>query len=169
MVKVGGFSGSGNSEGKYVWKKLTAEGGDFIDFVVSDSETDYPDGGTQGGYWYEKSGGGILDKGALNMGYTKFEYGTITITSNSSYFQINHGMKIKPKFVFLKAKNPANSTIKEAIYSECATKILYDYNTDFGYGQDVGGKGEVTETSIRFNLAGSMGFGSGSFDYIMLG
>ena len=58
MVKVGGFSGGGNSEGKYVWKKLTTQGGDFIDYVVSDSETDYPDGGTQGGYWYEKSGGG---------------------------------------------------------------------------------------------------------------
>ena len=40
--------------GTYVWKKLSAQGGTFIDFVVSDSTNAYPDGGTQGGYWYEK-------------------------------------------------------------------------------------------------------------------
>ena len=43
-------------EGLYVWKKLTAQGGDFVDFVVSDSESAYPYGGEQGGYWYELYG-----------------------------------------------------------------------------------------------------------------
>ena len=42
-----------NGEGQYVWKKLTAEGGDFIDFVVSADTGAYPNGGTQDGYWYE--------------------------------------------------------------------------------------------------------------------
>ena len=40
-------------EGAYVWIKLTAEGGDFLDYVVSDSETAYPDGGYKSGYWYK--------------------------------------------------------------------------------------------------------------------
>lgn len=42
------------TQGAYVWKKLTAKGGTFLDFVVSDNTNAYPDGGTQGGYWYEK-------------------------------------------------------------------------------------------------------------------
>ena len=44
----------GGQQGAYVWKKLTAEGGDFVDFVVNDTETAYPDGGMQDGDWYEK-------------------------------------------------------------------------------------------------------------------
>lgn len=43
-----------NGEGQYVWKKLTAEGGEFIDFVVSSDAETYPDGATHAdGYWYE--------------------------------------------------------------------------------------------------------------------
>lgn len=40
--------------GMYVWRKFTAQGGTFIDFVVSDIESAYPDGGLKDGYWYEK-------------------------------------------------------------------------------------------------------------------
>ena len=48
--------GSGKSSGLYVWKKLTADGGDFIDFVVSNSPTAYPNGGYKSGYYYELYG-----------------------------------------------------------------------------------------------------------------
>ena len=48
-IRIGG----GKSSGLYVWKKLTADGGDFIDFVVSNSPTAYPNGGYKDGYWYE--------------------------------------------------------------------------------------------------------------------
>ena len=41
-------------EGKCVWKKLTAEGGEFVGYAVSDDPSAYPDGGEQDGYWYEK-------------------------------------------------------------------------------------------------------------------
>ena len=51
-IRIGG----GKSSGLYVWKKLTAQGGDLIYFVVSDNETTYPDGGMQGGYYYELYG-----------------------------------------------------------------------------------------------------------------
>ena len=43
-----------NGAGAFVWSKLTAEGGDFVDFVVSSDEAAYPNGGTQDGYWYER-------------------------------------------------------------------------------------------------------------------
>lgn len=44
----------GDREGQYVWKQFTAEGGEFISFVVADSEDAYHDGGELDGYWYEK-------------------------------------------------------------------------------------------------------------------
>ena len=48
------INNNAKKEGAYVWKKLTAEGGTFVDYVVDNNESKYPDGGTQGGYWYEK-------------------------------------------------------------------------------------------------------------------
>ena len=50
--------------GLYIWKKLTAEGGDFIDYVVSNTETAYPDDGTQDGYYYKKMD---MDMAGINV------------------------------------------------------------------------------------------------------
>lgn len=45
-----------NSAGAYVWKKYNVTSGEqtFIGYIVSDNESEYPDGGTQGGYYYER-------------------------------------------------------------------------------------------------------------------
>ena len=64
--------GSGNPEGKYVWKKLTAQNGTFIAFVTADAENAYPNGGTQGGYWYEKA-------------EAKVDRGTFTVANNTAW------------------------------------------------------------------------------------
>lgn len=45
------------NKGEYVWKKLTTEGGELVDYVVSDDLSAYPDGGEQDGYWYERENG----------------------------------------------------------------------------------------------------------------
>ena len=37
----------------YVWGKYTASGGDLLDYVYSTDGSAYPDGGTQGGYYYK--------------------------------------------------------------------------------------------------------------------
>lgn len=37
----------------YVWGKYTASGGDLLDYVYSTNSSAYPDGGTQGGYYYK--------------------------------------------------------------------------------------------------------------------
>lgn len=43
--------------GEYVWKKLTAEGGDFVTFVPSNDPAAYPSGGVhKDGFWYELYG-----------------------------------------------------------------------------------------------------------------
>lgn len=90
-IRIGG---GGKKEGQYVWKKLTANGGDFIDFVVSDQSTAYPDGGEQGGYWYEK-----MEQYAF--GYSKVETGNFVITSDSQTADISHGLGEVPKAAYL--------------------------------------------------------------------
>ena len=100
-VIVKGGSG-GKSSGQYVWKKLTAQGGDFIDFVVSDQSTAYPDGGTQDGYWYEKVVEGVDLLTA--MGYTKIAVDKFTFTSRTpanSSKKISHSLGVEPKSVLL--------------------------------------------------------------------
>lgn len=112
MVKVGGFSG-GNSEGKYVWKKLTAQGGDFIDFAVSDNVSDYPDGAVHtDGYWYELFDSSVLIPENIREGIDIFgvvgtmvekkvtyKSGSYTPTSYNAYdTKIPHGMGEKPTY-----------------------------------------------------------------------
>ena len=41
------------AEGDYVWRKLSSENGDFIDFVINDNPEAYPNGGMFNGFWYE--------------------------------------------------------------------------------------------------------------------
>ena len=75
--------------GAYVWEKLTAEGGDFIDFVVSDSETAYPDGAVHtDGYWYEKSGGEMALEKTMFMAADKLKA-----------FSVNHSFGDKVKMI----------------------------------------------------------------------
>lgn len=45
--------GGGKSSGLYVWKKLSSQGGIFIEYIVSDNPNKYPNDSEQGGYYYE--------------------------------------------------------------------------------------------------------------------
>ena len=85
--------------GTYVWKKLTAHGGDFVNFVVSEQSTAYPDGGTQDGYWYEK----VVDGLDLSLfGCTKYAVDKFTFSSNTTYkTTVNHSLGEIPKFTFI--------------------------------------------------------------------
>ena len=44
-------SGGGGS-GQYVWSKHESETGPIIEYVIGDTEADYPDGGWKDGFWY---------------------------------------------------------------------------------------------------------------------
>ena len=107
------------NSGLYVWKKLTAEGGDFIDFVVSGSETAYPDGAVHtDGYWYEKFNSSTLIPeniregidiwgvvGTLVEGVAGIDFGEITLASASETVTVNHALGVAPSFVALFPKN----------------------------------------------------------------
>lgn len=74
----------------------------FLDFVVSDSPTAYPDGGEQGGCWYEKVVEGI-DLSAL--GWTKCAIDYITPSTNI-YLKdspLRHSLGVAPKYIHIKS------------------------------------------------------------------
>lgn len=86
--------------GQYVWKKLDAQGGNFLDFVTADTETKYPDGGEQGGYWYERVVEGL---NPLDIGFSKKAIDTVTYASNTPIKNavINHSLEVSPKFILI--------------------------------------------------------------------
>ena len=82
-------------EGVYVWKKLTAQGGDFVDFTVSDSPTAYPDGGKQDGYWYEK----------VVEGKAGIDFGEVTLTTNLTEITVSHNLGVIPSIAAIMVAN----------------------------------------------------------------
>lgn len=60
MLQIKNTLGGGKPEGLYAWKKCENNTDHtFIDYVVSDKENAYPDGGEKDGYWYERVSKGI--------------------------------------------------------------------------------------------------------------
>lgn len=117
--------------GLYVWKKYEYESstvGDFVDYVVSDTETAYPDGGMQEGYWYEKVSEGI----PLSLfNASKYAIDTFTLASDtlSQEYSISHSLGSTPKFVFLKIDNmPTGSEAIDVILNFVCTTYLASSN-----------------------------------------
>lgn len=146
--------------GAYVWKKLTAQGGDFVDFVVSDSPTAYPDGGMKDGYWYEKVVEGLTPE---LLGLTKIEVQKVTFASNKKItaYQHQHTLGELPTFCMVFSNDVttgSHSMILRAIFSNLAkantgpslqTVLTSAGNTVDTYGSAV--EAEVTDTYIKFS------------------
>lgn len=148
------------NNGLYVWKKLTAQGGDFADFVVSDSEIAYPDGAVHtDGYWYEKFDNSTLIPGniregidiwgvvgTLVEGVTGIDFGEATLASASETVTVNHALGVAPSFVALIPKilesassatliNVNGGTIRKSSsswYVTAVTNTLTDTSIVFG-------------------------------------
>ena len=76
----------------------------FLDYIVSDKENAYPDGGEKGGYWYEKVGGG-------------FTSGELTLASSVSEITIEHGLgKIPTWFVLASESKPTAQSVPIQMY-----------------------------------------------------
>ena len=130
-------------EGVYVWKKLTAEGGDFVDFVVSDQETAYPDGGGQGGYWYEKFDSSTLISeniregvdiwgviGTLVEGKSGIDFGEVTFSSQTnSNLVVSHSLKKVPSYAFILPKTGISSPIDYVNIVQSLNPIFGGRNT----------------------------------------
>lgn len=82
-------------------KTLQKEQRVFLDYVVSDDETAYPDGGTQGGYWYEKVVEGVPLTGILGMQKIAVDYFTPTADTYLSGITLTHSLGAVPTTVFI--------------------------------------------------------------------
>lgn len=84
----------------------------FLDYIVSDKENAYPDGGEKGGYWYEK------------VSNAKMASGSITPSSSPTNLVIEHGLGKTPKQFYL-LLNEADFTSYRVVVSA--------YKNDIGH------------------------------------
>lgn len=117
-----------NGEGEYVWKKLTAEGGDFIDFVVSSDANAYPDGREQDGYWYE-----LAEEGVAGI-----DFGKVTLTAAATNITVQHNLKVTPS---------------QAILIELGDLTSSTSRTRFAIDN---GKSELVQSSVGGNPSNTM-------------
>lgn len=123
--------------GAYVWKKMTAEGGDFIDYVVSDQENAYPDGGEKGGYWYEK----------VVEGKAGIDFGEVTLASYANSITVSHKLGTTPSFVALVPVFADSGGMNPSIDSSYPWGVVaYGNTTERWYGY-------YTSSSITLKLA----------------
>ena len=93
-------------EGLYVWNKYTAEGGDFLDYVVADDETAYPDGDTQDDYYYERVS---EDSGVTNSV-------TMEVVSREGEIEAGTFANVDIEFDFLSVKQENSSTTSRTFH-----------------------------------------------------
>ena len=91
------YAGTYTFDGDY---KISDSSVEFIDYVVSDKETAYPDGGEKGGYWYERVREGLTPEmfGCTKMAVDKF---TLSSTLICNAHSISHSLGTIPKFMFI--------------------------------------------------------------------
>ena len=160
-----------NGDGQFVWKQLTAEGGEFVAFVTADDVNSYPNGGTQDGYWYE-----LVEEGfSLELlGCTKYAVDTFSFTSDTfaSNATLHHSLGGIPKFIYISTDythsdylSSSKTYIKEGIFfskgitNSSSTGNAYGvvYNIGaYGGEQLVGSDGEyITDTTLSTSPIGA--------------
>lgn len=106
-IHIGGQCGDYKSEGTYKYtgtKVVSEEIKEFLDYIVSDKETAYPDGGEKGGYWYER-----VVEGA------KFTTGTVT-PSSDMWLRVEHGLGVTPDIITVMAESSNTSILAYALH-----------------------------------------------------
>ena len=161
----------------YTYTVYTAEQeATFLDYVVSDKETAYPDGGEKDGYWYERVSDGIdLEK----LGCTKFEEGSFTPSKDiTAKYTINHSMGVIPKYfiVWTDGTKTTNTNYVKATagYVSMANDSNYAYGhymkmTLYG-GSNTSTSVNSTSSTFVLPLPGSGGLVGGlTYNYLLFG
>ena len=130
--------------GTYVWKKLSAKGGTFLDYVVADNASAYPDGGTKDGYWYEK----------VVEGKAGVDFGEVAITSNTRTFEVEHNLGVVPTIAYVIGyNNPQGTSAYSCIQIISNSKIYADSMYGDVYGiTATGGTSPLTKSSFSTEL-----------------
>ena len=100
----------------------------FLDYIVSDKETAYPDGGEKGGYYYEK-----VSEGA------KVASGSLTWKSGKQSISIEHGLNKAPNKVLIAS-------------NYCRISVSYIDGTATGYYLSGSYNSNVTITVDDINI-----------------
>ena len=154
--------GGGAAKGQYVWNKLDAEGGNFVDYVVANNENKYPDGGMQGGYWYERVVEGIDLSGFA--GYTKMAVDYITYSSAQvCTTKHTHSLGISPKAGMIVALDEvANNGVTFAMCSVSNTNGVTG-NSSMRYRNDTTGLWGTQNGSCAAFSSADINFGNNSW------
>lgn len=145
-------------KGNYVWKELTAEGGTFRKYVVSDSESAYPDGGEKDGYWYER----------VVEGVAGVDFGTVTMASNRPSVTVEHDLGVVPSYVTIILKTPWFVESQDAIIMCGSSGYMTDsqVSAEQNRGSLDGTYYELTENSITFKRYNTYQSYYENFEYI---
>ena len=150
----------GDREGQFVWKQLTAEGGDFVAFVTADDEGSYPNKGTQDGFYYVKFDPltaiaeniregvdiwGVI--GAMSAGVSGIDYGTVTLTEYTNDITIEHSLGTTPSWVGITRTSLPSFGMVMNLNGLGATYSGVWYGS-LGHN--------ATDASITFNAAGAI-------------
>ena len=119
----------------------------FLDYVVSDKETAYPDGGEKGGYYYEKVGEGA-------------KISTGSITNSEAYLEnlvIEHGLgKAPTKFIVMAnlSYSGTNGTVGAFYNVFSSNKVIYTQSSGVcGESSDF----TVSDTTVTVKALTSIG------------
>ncbi len=129
----------------------TIESNVFVGYVVSDSADKYPNGGTQGGYYYEKMDFSIEQIiGITKMAKDTFAFASDTVARNTT---LTHSLGVAPRLVIVKDEKSQVGTsatymaeafgyMNKSIYKTGAgVYVTLSYNDYY----------DATESKIRFN------------------
>lgn len=131
----------------------------FIDYIVSDKETAYPDGGEKGGYWYEKVVEGISPE---MFGLTKMAVDKYTPTAEDNLMTIPHSLGETPKIAILIAdKNDVGEYLSS---NGTYVYVFFAYmshmsDNKYPYGYD---EGLYTNGTKRYGKLNPIASGSGT-------
>lgn len=140
---------------------------DYV-FVVSNSESAHPDGGTQDGYYYERVSEGI----PFPDGYTKFAVDKITPASDKEKISVNHSLGDLPRIILLTVAEdipePSSSTryyvdkyvalnhfSRESTITTGAFEAIYTYVYKNGRGHYNTTNNTISPTAVALGFADS--------------
>ena len=112
----------------------------FIDYVVSDDSSAYPDGAEQDGYWYEK----------VVEGISGIDYGTVTLTAQTKTITFAHSLKTVP----------TRAIVVPIDYASVGNKLIVAYMTTSPYDGNVYGFPAVLASNTGMVTSKNMVVGS---------
>lgn len=167
-----GGTGYGSADTVTSYKVNTLKS--VLDFAVSDDPTAYPDGGTQGGYWYEK-----FQLDPTLFGCTKYAVDKFTLTERTSQtYSVPYSLDEIPKLaiiateevptvnqVLVRSVGLSNGVVVSGL--SCACLVFTNSSDSTGQGA---ARGTITinGTTIRINTSDATIYYGAGIEYTLI-